>query len=211
MGTGKSSDLTAGQRKEVLFDLPTVEEMGGLPVVAYHEAGHAVMASLVGRKVECATIEPEGMTAGHPVHDRSVLVARGNGEERLGSQRKPLLEEVIREVMVDYAGVLAQAKFTGAPPNPAVAHIDMDAATTILQRYCGPHKKKIRLLAEYGKECAQTELEQSVVWSEVSAVAEALLSKRTLNGSAFTEALQDGYSRWLQGAKAQKGGRGANH
>ncbi|TWU56620.1 ATP-dependent zinc metalloprotease FtsH [Rubripirellula tenax] len=71
---------------------------------AFHEAGHAVMAVLLGRSIQKVTIEPAKMMA---------------GEKRLGScqlqkkRAKSSNDWLEDEVLILFAGMVAESHFTG--------------------------------------------------------------------------------------------------
>lgn len=71
---------------------------------AYHEAGHAVAAFLLGRQVHKVTIEP-GKSAFGALRLGTCQLAKGRTKPS-----KDLLEE---EVIILFAGMVAEAHFTG--------------------------------------------------------------------------------------------------
>src|ERR1700677_1501804 len=66
---------------------------------AYHEAGHAVVALILGRPVQCVSILPDG--------ERLGVCEFGKGTHR------PSQDWLEREILIALGGIAAEARLTG--------------------------------------------------------------------------------------------------
>lgn len=106
-----------------------------LIATAYHEAGHAVMAVLQGRLVHKLTIVPGKSAFGHK---RLGLCEMGKGRSKASRDH---LEE---EVLILYAGMVAEAHFTGEYCE-AGALQDLAVASRILESRANSQSQLERL------------------------------------------------------------------
>ncbi len=93
--------------------------------IATHEAGHAVVAWLLGRRMEVASVLKRGESLG--------LVAHADSEERFVRTRSELLA-LIRIAM---AGIVAEELFLGEPSNGAAS--DLASATSLAASMVGAY------------------------------------------------------------------------
>jgi hypothetical protein len=159
--------------------------------VAYHEAGHAVMACILGREVERVSIfhdarngssswiSPTGATRGEtrlmPHHPRIDL----------SSPKYKALAE--REALVALAGNLAQLKHQGEPHDMHLALSDLDGIGYAAAHVGGSSD---RLNAYLDRLALKTRLYLDVFWDKVERVADALLRCRTLSGEELSTLLR---------------------
>lgn len=149
-------------------------------VVAYHEAGHAVVAKCLGVAVRRATIIPEDGSAGHVLHTR---MSRKMSEAIEFADRFSLSRlQAEKRVMVSLAGELAQRRFDPNSVHPDHGAGDREHIAHILERYAGcdsdgviDMRKHYALLEEW------TDQLLAQKWYLVQAVADALVERRTLS------------------------------
>jgi hypothetical protein len=95
--------LSANERSDSPSDA-AVPATAELLATAYHEAGHAVMAMILGRNIQKVTIKPGQVQTGGV---RLGVCELGPGRSR---SSQDLIED---EVMILLAGMVAESKFTG--------------------------------------------------------------------------------------------------
>lgn len=150
---------------------------------AYHEAGHAVAATILGLTFTSVTIEPDEDSLGNCIHP-SVF-----GYEYRGIRER---KKIVREcIIVSYAGLQAEKIF-----NPKAEEWrsgeDKDSAFNLSREFCVLPKgcscvgdeAHIEFLGKLQRE-ARHLIRQH--WSFVSTVAEALLNAKTLTGDQVEE------------------------
>lgn len=98
--------------------------------MAYHEAGHAVVACLVGRPFEYVTIAPSDDTLGHVRYGLPSSVLDVEARDRLTERA------IGRTVLTALAGPEAEASFAGRYSHVGAAG-DWEAATSIAFIRCG--------------------------------------------------------------------------
>jgi ATP-dependent Zn protease len=175
-------------------------KLTGIWSLAFHEAGHAVMAWVLGRNVIRVTITPqveEGergyfLLEGHAVH-----VSRSN---RLWRSDDPLeRDRAEKEAMIVIAGPLAEGLHTGKPVR-AIGD-DKERIKTLTKNHHGGwifptcdedddqlrdacHKKYVEWLR------ARVSLQLQADWPLVDALADALVKKETMTGSQVKKLLK---------------------
>ena len=85
------------------FDALSDVEKQALTATAYHEAGHAVMALIVGRPVQKITIVPAKVNA---------VSARLGACQMKKGRIKPTSDWLEDEVLILFAGLVAESHFT---------------------------------------------------------------------------------------------------
>lgn len=160
---------------------------------AYHEAGHAVMAHLVGVRILSASIVPEGETEGHVRHERPALTRRLERTHDGLSQliRVRPIDDRLR--IID-GGPEAEALFTGEP-NEERARIDRQLEREVLEELhaedfwnldpaIGKHEAELpqRRTRRGGYMRTVTKGELRDQWSSVSALAHELLRHPRMSG-----------------------------
>jgi len=142
-----------------------------ITVTTYHEAGHAVMAYLVGWRFRSVSVEPDP--------DASTL---GRLVTVFPDWFQPSFErdhrhdrQIERQVQTLYGGVVAVHKLTGKWDWDS-GRIDRKLATDLC--YCGYGAPKVATaFAKLQFEICRAELENNKNWQAVKALAEALLKK----------------------------------
>jgi hypothetical protein len=143
---------------------------------SYHEAGHALMAHLLGGRITHMTIE-------------------GDEDLQMGSTTiewhgVDIQDRIYRSALVALAGPIAELRWRG----------DVDTLDTLTTwrgdwqeveaalQSCAEGTEHARLLAQWVKEVKQ-ELLDPVAWEMVCRVADALEAHRTLDETLFEDAL----------------------
>jgi ATP-dependent Zn protease len=132
---------------------------------AYHEAGHAVVALILGRPVQCVSILP----------DREHL---GTCEFGKGVYR-PSEDWLEREILIALGGIAAEARFTGIYAWDAAAR-DQQYVQRLAEQRAGERRAERlqrRLLAK-----AEHLLADEGCWKAVELIAAELLLKREISG-----------------------------
>src|SRR4028118_1370490 len=154
-----------------------------LRLTAYHEAGHAIVAWVVGLEMEGVSIEPQESSLGRvtfvPVED----IAAYN-------------EILHRRLVSTYAGVRAVELFTSRPTDPGNPNLDprdqgsdWDEITDLTFRLAGPEESAQVAVQERASEEAQQILREN--WYGVESVAEALLRHRSLQSANLSRILEE--------------------
>jgi Peptidase family M41 len=166
-----------------------------LTAIAYHEAGHAVIAwalELSPRLME-ASIVPNDV-AGTLGHVRLGKLPRVSDVKRGADGRSHRYwrafdpdsdaPELVRrrlepEIVVCCAGVIAEQRFRGRRHNWRGAAVDLAAASDFAE-YSTSSAQQARLYSAYLWQVAKDLLDRW--WPSVETLAEALLERRTMNG-----------------------------
>jgi len=147
---------------------------------AYHEAGHAVMAFLVGRPVEKVTIAPAQLqTGGFRLGACKVQKGRTKAS-------KDVLED---EVLILLAGMVAESQFTHRYC-PAGAAQDLRAVKRLLANRAA-NERQIERVAGRMLDKTQHVLSNPANRRAVALVAKQLLEKETISGRAVRQLFQE--------------------
>ena len=144
-----------------------------LIATAVHEAGHAVMAILLGRSVQKVTIAPGKLQSGD--------MRLGICEMKKG-RSKASKDAVEDDVLILLAGMVAEARFTGQYCHSGAAQ-DLLAVKRILQNRAGNERQLARLQRRM---LDKTEylLDDPGNAQAVQSVAQELLQRTTISGRA---------------------------
>ena len=155
-------------------------------LTAYHEAGHALMALLLGGEVRLVTIEPENDDGPARFGDTQVLWRRSREGER---------QFAAKAVQVCLAGPVAEMIYSGEPFHPG--HVpewagdwrDAWEAASLL------HADERKRLAFLEQTCIQLHgmLQADNYWSALADLADNLLAHETLEWEQVEEIV----SPWL--------------
>ena len=163
----------------------------GLTATAYHEAGHAVMAVSLGRPIEKVTISPS----------KSPIGAMNSGL-RLGVRKiqkgrsKPTKDWLEDEVMILYAGMVAESGFTKQYCEIGAAQ-DLRQARRLLERSRTKTQRQLEKLEQRLLDKTEHALNDKVHLAAIELVAKELLEKKTISGRAvehFFKMAQQQYS-----------------
>lgn len=144
-----------------------------LVATAYHEAGHAVMAMIVGRPVQKVTITPGNLQTGG--------VRLGACEMKKGRLKSPKdwLED---EVLILLAGMVAEAQFTGEYCEQG-ARLDLLAVRRLLQTRAGTERQLERLQRRL-LDKTEHELSDTGNSKAITTIAQELILRQTISGRA---------------------------
>ena len=151
---------------------PKAEERSQESCTAFHEAGHAVMAVLVGRPIQKVTISAGRMAFG---------VRLGACELQKG-RRKASDDPIEDEALIYLAGMVAESHFTGKYC-PSGAGQDLRAVARVLQSRAG-NASQLERLQRRLVDKVEYLLRDDAHAKAVELVANELLQKTTISGRA---------------------------
>jgi ATP-dependent Zn protease len=155
-------------------------------LTAYHEAGHAFMATYLGAKVRSVTIEPDNDDGPQRFGDTQVVWRRSRLSDR------QFCENAIR---VSLAGPVAEMLYSGDPYHPGLVAEwanDWQAAWDSAELLFADHRKRLDYLESITGELYRL-MDSEPNWSAVAALADSLLAHETLE----TEDVEEIVSEWL--------------
>jgi ATP-dependent Zn protease len=147
---------------------------------AFHEAGHAVVSTILGKKFKYVTIKNKGDALGH-VHywrSRKKLYEIVQGYSNTYYKPETIEKKVKKELSIAYGGYLAELQY--GIDNKVGATEDFEFITNIA-------------LSHFGQGAADAELEKIIIetrkiihksWSAIQIVANELLINEKLTGKA---------------------------
>jgi ATP-dependent Zn protease len=145
--------------------------------IAYHEAGHAVVAHRLGVEVEHVTIVPDHTSRGHFVHD-DLFCARGLGSDRANLERA---------IAICLAGPLAQAWLLRRySERRCDGRQDYDCASGLARYLAGAAGEREFLRYQERRTHALVER----YWNEIELVAQALIERDQLSGAEVKDIIE---------------------
>jgi hypothetical protein len=159
-----------------------------LLALAYHEAGHAILAWATGRKLLLVSIlldPPYGSGADpkHGVEAGCVMLSPLPSNLDLREPKHRALAE--REAMISLSGELAEARFRGHRRRTHLNQADLDGLT-----YVGAHAGREGLDPYLDRLAARTALFLDIYWRHVEVLVDALLRRLRLTGQQVGEILR---------------------
>src|SRR5947209_2611109 len=132
---------------------------------AYHEAGHAVVALVLGRPVHHVSILPDRERAGQCEFGKSVL--------------RPSEDWLEREILISLGGIAAEARHTGDYAWDGAARDQQYVRRLAVQRAGERQAERLqrRMLAK-----AENLLSKEGHWQAVERIAAELLLRREISG-----------------------------
>ncbi len=152
-------------------------------LVAYHEAGHVLIAVLLGARIRSVTIEPDRDDGPQRYGDTQVLWPRGRCSAR---------EQAEKDVQVALAGAVAEMIHSGNPFHPGfVAEwaADWQAAWVAAATFIADDIKRLRYLEQVSLQLHK-QLSRDDLWAALAAVVDHLLAHDTLEGEQVEEILE---------------------
>lgn len=156
-------------------------------IVAYHEAGHALMALLLGGEVRRITLEPDSDELPLREGDTEVAWRRSRYSER---------EFAANAVQVCLAGPVAEMLYTGDPFHPAMVaewSSDWQEAWQAAARLHVHQRPRLEYLEQTSIRLYHL-LDREDVWAALAALADNLLAYETLDREQVEEIAR----AWLQ-------------
>lgn len=143
-----------------------------LEATAYHEAGHAVMAWLVGRPVQKVTVAEGHMHFG-------IRLGVCELKKGKGKSRDDPLEDM---VLILLAGMVAEAKQTGRDATPGAGE-DLMNVRRLLDNRAGTARQADKLFRRM-QDKTEYLLNAPAAWQAVTHIAQELIEKSTISGRA---------------------------
>ena len=154
-------------------------------IVAYHEAGHALVAHILGGKVKQITIDPDNDDGPERFGDTEIRWKRTTDETQL-------LQNVIQ---VSLAGPVAEMIYSGDPYHPGLVPewaADWREAWDAAQHLFPEERKRLQYLEQVSVELYHR-MKRDDFWEALAAIADHLLAHDTLEADEFRELV----SAWL--------------
>ena len=149
-------------------------------LIAYHEAGHALMAVILGGTVKHVTIEPDADDGPERQGDTQVLWRRAGISER---------DFAKTAVQVSLAGPVAEMIYTGDPYHPGFvaewAADWRDAWEAAVPLHPG-ERQRLEYLERVSIQLYHR-LNDDVLWAALASLADNLLAHETLEGEQVEE------------------------
>jgi ATP-dependent Zn protease len=152
-------------------------------IVAYHEAGHVLLAMLLGGRVRSVTIEPDRDDGPERYGDTQILWPRGRWSAR---------EQAEKDVQVALAGPVAEMIHTGDPFHPGFVaewSADWQAAWASAALLAADEVKRLRYLEQISLQLHR-QLSRDDHWAALAAIVDHLLAHETLEGEQVEEVLE---------------------
>jgi ATP-dependent Zn protease len=156
-------------------------------LIAYHEAGHALMAILLGGEVRLLTIEPDNDDGPDRQGDTQVLWRRSGMSDR---------EFAETAVQVNLAGPVAEMIYLGDPYHPGLIAewaADWEDAWQAAERIHRDERQRLEFLERMSVQLHRR-FRQEQMWAALAALADNLLAHETLEAEQVEEIVRD----WLR-------------
>jgi ATP-dependent Zn protease len=155
--------------------------------VAYHEAGHAVIAWVLGRRFKYVTIIPEleDGSLGHVMYGN--LSKNFNPEIDEYDKTRRILE---KEILLSFAGVLAGKKFKGRH-NFVGARSDRDIAFDYAIRICNSNIEETKKYVDWLWVRCRNMVDSN--WEDIQTVARALMENKRLTYKEVGKVIRDSW------------------
>jgi hypothetical protein len=156
-------------------------------VIAYHEAGHALIACLLGGEVQIVTIEPDDDDGPDREGDTQVLWRSGDTGKAFAT----------KAVQVSLAGPVAEMIYSGDPYHPALVAEWAADWKDAWEAAIALHPDEVRRMDYLERTSVQLyhRLQREEMWAALAALADHLLAHETLEGEQVEEIV----SEWLGG------------
>ncbi|MEZ6076755.1 MAG: M50 family metallopeptidase [Pirellulaceae bacterium] len=155
-----------------------------LAATAYHEAGHAVMALLLGRAVHKVTVAPGQILSG--VRLGACEMRKG----RLRASNDPLEDEVL----ILLAGMVAESQCTGEYCRQGASQ-DLQAVRRLLSHNRAHNERQLERLEQRLIDKTEHLLNEAAALEAIRLIAVELLAKTTLSGRAVRHLLTQAQQR----------------
>ena len=166
--------------------------------VAYHEAGHAVMAYLIGRRIDYVTIVPNDDSLGHA--KTSGIGKKSYEIEAADYWNYAIRKRVDGDVMLRYAGRIAEAYHSGKSSEVGSYSDDQTAAHFAINVTGSGEELDAYLNWLFIRTekliCFETN------WPLVEAVAKELLSVKKMSGRRARKIIQEARNAYFTSWKA---------
>jgi ATP-dependent Zn protease len=155
-------------------------------LIAYHEAGHALMALLLGGKIKHVTIDPDNDDGPDRQGDTQVIWRRS----RIGDKEFARIA-----VQVSLAGPVAEMIYSGDTYHPGLVAewaADWREAWDAAQPLHSGERQRMEYLEQVSIQLYR-QLQQDDLWAALASLADHLLAHETLEGEQVKEIVDE----WL--------------
>jgi len=152
-------------------------------LIAYHEAGHALIAALLGGRVHLVTIEPDNDDGPSRSGETVVHWRRGFGAR----------EMAVKGVQVYLAGPVAEMTYSGDHYHPGLIAEwadDWQHAWKTAELLHSNEKKRLDYLEQVSMDLYQ-QFQRDEIWAALASLADNLLAHDTLEWEQVEEIVQD--------------------
>ena len=171
------SDVKSLESRDAISASPLTDlELQKLTATAYHEAGHAVMALIVGRPIQKITIVPARANA---------VSARLGACEMKKGRIKPTSDWLEDEVLVLFAGMVAESYFTNEQ-NERGAGQDLRMIRKLLSQNRANSERQLEKLERRLLNKTEYLLEDEASQKAIEQIAKRLIEKQTMSGREAT-------------------------
>ena len=157
-----------------------------MELTAYHEAGHAFMATVLGAKVRSVTIEPDDDDGPERFGDTQIVWKRSRFSDS---------EFCERAIQVALAGPVAEMLYSGEPYHPGLVPEwanDWQSAWELAESLFAAPRQRLDHLEKVVSRLYRL-LDTEPNWSAVAAIADSLLAHETLEFDEVKQIVSD----WL--------------
>lgn len=159
-----------------------------LSAIAYHEAGHAVAAVLLGGEIVQVTLEPE--------NDGSLPDREGEVSIRWHHAGKSRRELISMEITVCLAGPAAEMLYEGQRPHPSAImewRFDWECAWSLAGQLVADSSRRLLMLETIlSRLCGM--FDRDDCWQAIAETADQLEAFETLEGDQVKEIVH----RWVE-------------
>jgi ATP-dependent Zn protease len=151
-----------------------------LELIAYHEAGHTLVACLLGGRVRQVTIEPDRDDGPQRQGDTQVIWRRTGISEK---------DYAVKAVQVSLAGPVAEMIYSGDPYHPGLISewaADWREAWSSAEILHADDRQRLAYLESVSIQLYH-ELNEDPLWAALAALADDLLAHETLDGEQVEE------------------------
>lgn len=155
-----------------------------MDLTAYHEAGHAFMATVLGAKVQSVTIDPDNDDGPERFGDTQILWKRS----RLSAR-----EFCERAILVSLAGPVSEMLYSGDPYHPGLVAEwanDWQSAWELAEPIFTSPTRRLNYLETLTAQLYH-QLNTEPNWSAVAAIADSLLAHETLEHDDIKEIVDE--------------------
>lgn len=142
-----------------------------LLATAWHEAGHALVAAILGRPIQKVTVAPANMQTGG-VRLGAVKFQKGRSKST-----NDWLED---EVLILFAGMVAESKFTGQYCETGARH-DLAAARNLMDKRAATERQMEKLERRL-LDKVEHQLEQPHHVAALKMIVDELIERQTIKG-----------------------------